>query len=133
VSAWRRRAIALFPERKDEIERSLNLALLLSALTSDLDAVFLGRRSEPTLEPRVFEFAAWCLAHPGADRTVDVAFYEHLPSSAAGRDAVVRNVPPEQYRRLLPLWKQVLEPEDVASLQRSYAGRLELRLSQRDT
>ncbi len=133
VSAWRRKAIALFPERKDEIERTLNLTLLLNALGGDLDAVFHGHRDEPTLEQRAFNFARWCLAHPGAARIVDVAFFEHLPATSSGRDAVVRHVPPEEYRRLLPLWQQVLEPDAVAALERAYSRRLEIRLSQRAT
>jgi hypothetical protein len=133
VSAWRRRAIEIFPERKDAIERALNLTLLLNALGGDLDAVYRGHRNEPDLEDRLFAFARWCLGHPGAREIVDVSFYEHLPATPEGRAAVVRHVEPEQFRLLIPLWTQVLEPEAVSALEAAYAGRLSQRLSQRAT
>jgi hypothetical protein len=86
VAAWRRRALALFPELRGELNpaRWRRYGYNYYLLFFDLFAMFreaLNVSDEQTLR-RIFDFAEWCFCQgrraPDLNNAVCVCFYEHV-------------------------------------------------------
>jgi len=80
MSVWRRKALALFPEYRHEIQArdfTIYSLFMLHALPWDRDAHVAG--SEDRLRP-IYAFAEWCLRQKAKDiwNAAGVSFYEHL-------------------------------------------------------
>jgi hypothetical protein len=85
-----------FPERSREIEAARSIHDLLHQLEYDLQSVYSGRRAEPDLPPRVFDYAAWCFAPEQSwdlRNAAAVSFYEHVPSTEGGRRDMAERLP----------------------------------------
>jgi hypothetical protein len=119
VSAWRREALARFPERRRAILEALSLYELLGALEYDLCATYRGERIEPTLAEQVFAFAAWCFdARRNWDlrNAVAVGFYEHVPNTPAGRRDIAERLSFDVLTELQPLFLSMLSPSAYEAL-----------------
>ena len=119
MSAWRRRAIEVFPERALGIKAASSATTLFASLAGDLRATYSGVRDEPDLADRVFAFAAWCLQHdqaPVLRRAAIDGLLLHLPNVAPGRHDVALRMPPPMVDELEPLYRSALPAEDFASL-----------------
>ena len=83
MSAWRRKALALFPHHRDEFEApNCDLHQVFFRLYADAIAVHLAADSSAPSETylrKVHGFAEWCL-HQGGDlwRHAAIGFYEDL-------------------------------------------------------
>jgi len=84
MSAWRRKALALFPEHRADITRPDDLALneLFFRLVEDAEHAHASELTDPQAAlalKRIHGFAEWCM-HQGGDlwRKAAIGFYEDL-------------------------------------------------------
>ncbi len=126
MAAWRRRALALFPELRGEINPArgsrfnrYNYYLLFF----DLFAMFreaLDASDERTLG-RILDFAQWCFCQhrraPDLNNAVCVAFYEHV-FDVAHRDwpDVARWLSPSVIRACWTLWEARHDKDEFQKL-----------------
>ena len=121
MSAWRRKALELFPDLRSDIEDpdSSVMGLFFDLLPRCRDA---HDRNDSDELKKIYGFAEWCASQKAKElwNAAGVGFYEHLADSAKTLDAI-------------PLWlsKQVFEDiaaplekrvgmERVAKLRRRY-------------
>jgi hypothetical protein len=127
VAAWRRRALALFPELRGELNPANwwrfygynNYYLLFF----DLFAMFheaLNVSDEQTLR-RIFDFAEWCFCQgrraPDLNNAVCVCFYEHV-FDVAHRDwaDVARWLSPAVIGACSTLWEARYDKDELEKL-----------------
>ncbi len=108
MSAWRRKALALFPHlRRDLHDRSFSYYMLFFDL---LPLVRQAHAAHDTVTLRaIYDFAAWCLQqeHRADDlyNAVCVAFYEHLFDHTEDWESVSAWLTPTVAAAVWPLWK----------------------------
>lgn len=126
MAAWRRRALAAFPELRGELNPAHGrgpYGYNYYSLLFDLFALFrraLSADDEATLS-RVFEFAEWCFRQgrraPDLCNAVCVVFYEHV-FDVARRDwpDVAARLSPDVVKACRPLWECRLTGDGVEKL-----------------
>ena len=109
MSAWRRKALALFPEHRAEITRSDGSALyeLFFQLVRDAARAHAAEPTEPDAAlslKRIHGFAEWCM-HEGGElwRHAAVGFYEDLFHTAPW-DAIVPWLSPFAVEQVEGTW-----------------------------
>ena len=60
MSAWRRKALSLFPQRQTEIEKAYSLYDLLFTMEADLRHAYGQIQRDQSLINRIYDFAHWC-------------------------------------------------------------------------
>lgn len=121
MAAWRRHALELFPELREEIEGDdvfSPISLFFELLPFALDA---HRRADDEALRRVYGFAQWCHhQRAGSDlpNAVGVAFYEHLFDEWELRDEVAPWLSPAVARDVWQLWEARLAPGELKTLRR---------------
>jgi hypothetical protein len=121
MSAWRRKAIELFPDLRREIEsRELTIyQVFFELLPRCREAHDRGDISE--LE-RIYGFADWCASQKDKDlwNAAGVAFYEHLADSNQTLAALPRWVRRAIFEDIASLLEARVGPERIADLRRQY-------------
>ena len=123
MSAWRRRAVALFPERRAEVERTPSIYQMWFALLMDLQHAYRAIPIEQDLIERIYSYAAWCFApkqNPELRGAVAVSFYEHLADFGPARRDLPRRLTREQFTELVPAFRTVLEPREFEAFEREF-------------
>jgi hypothetical protein len=108
VSAWRRRALDLFPRHARSIEDSATTVyqLFFDLLPDVRDAL---ARQDAAEVDRIFEFAAWCFDQKELSNAAAVAFYEHVfDGSWSDRHEIARRIPARIAADLMVLWEERL-------------------------
>lgn len=120
MAAWRRRALAVFPELHGDL-----LAPGATLITFGWRLVELARRGHAegdaaTLR-RVYGFALWCYQQraPALWNSIGVAFYEHLLDRRADRRAVLAWLAPELIEQIWPLWEWRLGTNEMVDVRRT--------------
>lgn len=115
MSAWRRRALEAFPERRDIILRATGPYVMFAELFGELRSAYRAVPSDRDLIERVYDFAEWCFAptqNPNLRNAAAVSFCEHVPDLGPARPDLARRFTPATWRELQPLLYQML-PEDA--------------------
>jgi hypothetical protein len=106
MSAWRRKAIGLFPWMRNEMQRPdySIYSLFFDLLPMAQSAHKVG--DEETLK-RVYGYAEWCFQqwHTDLLNAAGVAFYEHLFDDRSIWKDVVVWLSPDVFPQIVPLWK----------------------------
>lgn len=125
MASWRRKALALFPEFRDETQRpdfSVYQVFfrLLPMLREAHDA-----NDEESLR-RIYGFAGWCFDQKAKDlwNSAGVAFYEHLFDShpKLWRE-FVKWLSPSVIEGCMGLWEWRLSSKDLETVKRLIADR----------
>lgn len=114
MSAWRRKALETFPERRDVVLRATGPYVLFADLFGELRAAYTQEPPNARLIERVYSFAEWCFApkqNPNLRNAAAVSFYEHVPDFGPARADLARRFTPAMWQELQPLLFQML-PED---------------------
>ena len=116
MSAWRRKAIELLPERKAVIERVDSPMALWIELNIAARCAFEARPIDEGLLRAVFAYARYCWASPDGDvlTAVVVAFFENVVTSPAARADLHRWISPTVPRSRAVSW----DPESSRCLDR---------------
>lgn len=118
MTAWRRRALELFPELTDDIARdafSPN-ALFFELLPFARDA---HRQHDDDALHRVYGFAQWCHHQRRGSQlpnAVAVAFYEHLFDDWGLREQTAPWLSPAVAADVWPLWQARLDTAKLNAL-----------------
>src|SRR5437870_2803281 len=114
MSAWRKRALELFPEQRRIIENKREFTSSIYQLFFDLlpDAEQAHQENNIDLLKRIYKFAEWCWKQkrraPDIYNAVIVAFYEHLVDESSMRTAVAQWLKPEIFDDLQEVFRQRL-------------------------
>lgn len=119
MSAWRRKAIAVFPDlRRDLHDRSFSYYMLFFDLLPMVRQAH-ATHDVPTLRA-IYDYAAWCFKQehraPHLFNAVCVAFYEHLFDHHEDWDAVSAWLTPTIAAAVWPLWKVRFDAEQWHTL-----------------
>lgn len=120
MANWRRKALALFPDLRPELEqRSSTVYLLFMDL---LPRLWVAHKTGDQAElRRIYGFAEWCSRQKATDlwNSAGVSFYEHLfDSHPSYRSEVVRWLSPTVIRTHWGLWEQRLTTCELKELRR---------------
>jgi hypothetical protein len=121
MSAWRRKAIELFPDLRQEIEAQdfTIYQLFFELLPRCRDAHNRGDAAE--LE-KIYGFGDWCASQNAEDlwNAAGVAFYEHLADSRRTLEAIPHWVRRSIFEEIAGLLEARIGAERVAELRKQY-------------
>src|SRR5437764_15482473 len=126
MAAWRRRALGLFPELREQLQRrDFSIYMLF------FDLLPMAREAHDTnhaeLLRRIYGFAEWCLEQKAKDlwNAAGVAFYEHLFDRWQYWGKVVPWLSPRVISECWSLWEARLSEEEPEEIRRLIDGRRE--------
>jgi hypothetical protein len=121
MSAWRRKALELFPDLRNDIEApdASVMGLFFELLPRCRDAH--GRNDSAELK-RIYGFADWCASQKATElwNAAGVGFYEHLADSKQTFDAIPLWVRKQVFEDIAGLLEAKVGTERVAELRRRY-------------
>jgi hypothetical protein len=124
MSAWRRRALELFPQLCEELHRrdySIYMLYfdLLPMVRDAHDA------ADADLARRIYGFAEWCFEQTAKDlwNAAGVAFYEHLFDEKRYWRHVIPWLSPRVLKGCWTLWEARLTAEELAELRKLIENR----------
>jgi hypothetical protein len=126
MAAWRKRAIDLFPEfRQDLSIKDYSLYQLFFDLLPRVEQAHADGNEE--LLRRAYGFAAWCASQKTTDlwNAAGVAFYEHVFDRWNQRLTVVPWLSPQVIADSWTLWEMRLNPSQLVELRQLFADRRE--------
>jgi hypothetical protein len=126
MASWRKRAIDLFPELRQDLSiKDYSLYQLFSDLLPRVEQAHADGDEE--LLRRAYGFAAWCAAQKAKDlwNAAGVAFYEHIFDRWNQRQAVVPWLSPQVIADSWGLWELRLNRQQLDELRRLFANRRE--------
>jgi hypothetical protein len=121
VSAWRRKAIELFPDLRQEIESpELTIYQLFFELLPRCREAH--DRNDMAELQRIYGFADWCATQRSKDlwNAAGVAFYEHLADSNQTFESIPKWVRRPIFEDIAGLLEAKVGTERVADLRRRY-------------
>ena len=121
MSAWRRKALDTFPERRHLVVSATSSYILMLDLAQELREAYRVDPPDSDLITRVYTFVEWCFAptqNPDLRNAAAVSFYETLPDFEPARRDLARRFTPTMWRELQPLFCQVLSASGYAALVR---------------
>jgi hypothetical protein len=126
MSIWRRKAIELFPDLRQEFEQldTTIYQVFFELLPRVQDAH--ARRDMSELQ-RIYDFAHWCYTQKADDlwNAAGVAFYEHLVDEPTIRSEIPRWLQPEVFEGCKGLFEVRLQPDQFRELCEQYSRRHE--------
>ena len=128
MAAWRRRAVELFPELRDELqERDFTIYMLYFELLPMVREAHDRDDGESLL--RIYGFAEWCMHQTAKDlwNSAGVCFYEHLFDIPKYRSKVVAWMSPFVIEQCMGLWEFRLSPAELEKVNELIANRSEHR------
>jgi hypothetical protein len=121
MSTWRRKAIQIFPDLRQEFEKpGFNIyGVFFELLPRVRDA---HARDDMAELRRIYGFARWCFEqeHGDLSNAAAVAFYEHLVDERGTREEIPRWLPPKIFRACEPLFQARLAPGEFMELRETY-------------
>ena len=127
MSAWRRKALETFPDRRDVILRATGPYVLFAELLGELRAAYREEPPNRDLIDRVYQYAEWCFA-PKQNRTLRnaaaVSFYEHVPDFGPARADLARRFTPAMWLELQPLLLRMLPATSYEAFARELPARI---------
>ena len=126
MAAWRRKALELFPELKQDLTNAEYTIYLLyfDLLPMVREAHEVNNRE---LVQKIYGFAEWCFDQKAKDlwNAAGVAFYEHLFDFRDDWQKVVPWLSPKVIRGCWPLWEVRLDQNEIDELRALFANRKE--------
>lgn len=125
---WRSRALASFPELREELEDEDDI-FSIYILFTELDPLLKSahREGDDDMLRRIYGYASWAREQPDDDiqNAAGVSFYEHLFDQKWMRPLVIPWINSAIVRDYLNLWELMLPPADLEEVrQLLYRGRL---------
>ena len=121
MSAWRRKALELFPDLRSDIEDpdASVMGLFFELLPRCRDEH--GRNDSEELK-RIYGFADWCASQKAKElwNAAGVGFYEHLADATQTFDAMPLWVRKQVFENIAGLLEERVGIERVAELRRRY-------------
>jgi hypothetical protein len=121
MSAWRRKAVELFPDLRSRLEASdATIYLVFFELLPRCHA---AHQCDDTAElEKIYGFADWCAQQKSRDlwNAAGVAFYEHLADSPQTLESIPRWVRRPIFEDIASLLEERVGGERVAELRRQY-------------
>ena len=110
MAAWRRKALALFPDLRSDLERgdyTLNM-LFFDLLPGSREA---HQHDDRETLQRIYGFAEWCMSQSESElwNAAGVSFYEHVFDEPALRGEVVKWLSPAVVEDVRELWEAQLK------------------------
>lgn len=123
MANWRRKALALFPDMRDDVQRP---GFTVYMVFFELLPMVREAHQENDVERlrRIYGFAEWCFEQKAKDlsNASGVAFYEHLFDNHRELwSEFVRWLSPRVVRDCWELWERRLSPEKLAEVKRLIA------------
>ncbi|HEX5444517.1 MAG TPA: hypothetical protein VFW87_11830 [Pirellulales bacterium] len=132
MATWRRKALALFPDLRRDLQRpDFSVYMLFFELLPNVRQAH--QEGDADALRRIHGFAAWCAEQNAKDlwNAAGVAFYEHLFDSHRSLwGEFVRWLPPRVLADCRALWEARLSVEDLAEIRRLVAERREPRYAE---
>lgn len=119
MATWRRRAIELFPDLRDDLQNPD--FTIYSLFTELLPAVGEAHRAQDEQRlATIYGFAEWCARQRSKPpwNAAGVSFYEHLFDEPSMREAVIPWLPADIRAKHLSLWEWRLAPKDFDKLKK---------------
>lgn len=124
MSAWRKRALELFPDLRSDIEPddATIYTVFFELLPRCLEAHDRGDLEELT---RIYGFAEWCFPQQAKDlwNAAAVAFYDHLGDSPVTVRAMPKWVKPDIFVDIQPLLAARIDATAFDDLRKTYGSR----------
>jgi hypothetical protein len=125
---WRARALAAFPEFREELEDEDEI-FSIYILFTELAPLLTGahREGDDDMLRRIYGYASWAREHPDDDiqNAAGVSFYEHLFDERWMRPLVIPWLNSRIVREYMGLWESRLSEADLEEVrQLLYRGRL---------
>ena len=125
---WRARALASFPELREELEDESDIFSIYILFSELEDMVRTAHRDgDDDMLRRIYGYASWARGQPDDDiqNAAAVSFYEHLFDQKWMRPLVIPWINSAIVRDYLGLWESMLLPADLEEVrQLLYRGRL---------
>jgi hypothetical protein len=121
MSAWRKKAIALFPDLRQEFEeRNATIYSVFFALLERLRKATDKQEIEEIA--KIYGFAEWCFRQKATAlwNAAGVAFYEHLVDHRLTAKQIPHFIKPDMFRDLEPLFESRLGKELGLRLRKEY-------------
>jgi len=115
MTAWRRQARELFPERTGQLHRASTLPDLLYSLVSDVRHAYAAQPPDIERRDRVYRYVRWCVAgnQNAARRTVVLErFLLHLATIPEARGDIPALIGKATFQRSRAEFEARLEPAD---------------------
>ena len=121
MATWRRKALALFPDLRGEIqEHDSTIYTVFFALLPRLrEAHRAGDEAELDV---IYGYAAWCARQKTGElwNAAGVAFYEHLPDARQTKAAMSQRIPPDVFADVAGLLEARMEADEFAALKKQF-------------
>ena len=121
MSTWRRKALALFPDLRTEIQdgRTTIYTVFFALLPRCRDAHQSGDEAELDA---IYGYAAWCMHQKAKDlwNAAGVCFYEHLPDAQPTKAAMARRIAPDIFARVECLLEARMNADEFAALKKQF-------------
>ena len=134
MQEWKRKALEILPEIKDDILESDNLMYLWIMILLAFDEAYEESRNESFIK-RVYDYEEWCLTQDEGETAgehlptcVVTAFWEHIPTNPAAREDMPRWFSLEDVLANSHFFSYHLSDENFKYLVDSYS-RSELKLA----
>ena len=121
MSAWRRKALELFPDLRNEIQQGdTTIYTVFFELLPRCRQAHLAKNTEEL--KKIYGYAEWCFRHKAKYlwNAAGVAFYEHLGDQPETRDEMHLWVKPDIFEDILGLLQQRMRQDDLTLVQRRF-------------
>ena len=121
MSVWRRKALELFPELKDELTDPDNTPYRVFSELVPRCRKAHAQKDEEMLK-KIYGYAAWCARQPAKDlwNAAGVSFYEHIVKCDAAVKGFPRWVDADIFKDVECLLEDAMEREKFAKLKSRY-------------
>ncbi len=121
MSTWRRKALELFPDIRNEIQHgdTTIYTVFFHLLPRCREAHQLHHQDELK---KIYGYAQWCFEQKSKDlwNAAGVAFYEHLGDYGETRDEMHRWVKPETFERVSGLLEFMMGQKKFVELRKQF-------------
>jgi hypothetical protein len=123
MSTWRKKALELFPDLRNEIQRGD--ATFYTVLFELLDRCYQAHQEGNVEElKKIYGYAEWCYRQKAKDlwNSAAVAFYEYLGNHVETRDEMQKWVKPDIFEDVAGLLENRMGEKEFARLKTQYYG-----------
>ena len=124
MSAWRRKALELFPDLRNEIQHgdTTIYGVFFELLPRCCQA---HRQNDEEELRKIYDYAQWCFKSRSKDlwNAAGVAFYEHLGDHSETRKEMNKWVEPEIFESISGLLEFMMGQKNFAELKKQFPGK----------